>query len=52
MVLDETVNGDVEDALLLNAVHWHEQTPPELEWDESEAALVVEDIVGRSQMRG
>ena len=51
MVLDETVDGDVEDALLLNAAHWHERTPPELNWDESEAAL-VEDIVGRSRMRG
>ena len=50
MVLYETVGSDIEEALLLNETHWLERTPPELEWDESEAALVVEDIVGRSRM--
>jgi hypothetical protein len=52
MVLDDTVGREVEDAFLRNEAHWLERVPPELEWDESEAALLVEDIVSGSQMRG
>jgi len=52
MVLGDTVGRDVEDAFLRDESHWLERTPPELEWDESEAALVVEDIVAGSRMRG
>jgi hypothetical protein len=52
MVQDDTVGRDVEDALLRNEAHWLERMPPALEWDESEAALLVEDIVGGSRMRG
>ena len=52
MVLDDTVGRNVEDAFLRDEAHWLERVPPELEWDESEAALLVEDIVGGSQMRG
>jgi len=50
-VLDETVGRDVENAFFNNEAHWLERMPPELEWDESEAALLVEDIVGGSHMR-
>jgi len=52
MVLDDTVRTDVEEAILSNEAHWLERMLPELEWNESEAALLVEDIVGGSQMRG
>ena len=52
MVLDDTVGRDVENAFLSSEAHWLERMPPELEWDESEAALLVEDVVGGSQMRG
>ena len=51
MVLDDTVGRDVEDAFLRSEAHWLERMPPELEWDENEAALLVEDIVGGSRMR-
>jgi hypothetical protein len=51
MVLDDTVGRDVEDALLMNEAHWLERMPPEMEWDESEAALLVEDVVGGSRIR-
>ena len=51
MVSDDTVGRDVEHDFLSNEAHWLERMLPELEWDESEAALLVEDIVGGSQMR-
>jgi hypothetical protein len=51
MVLDDTVGRDVQDAFLRNELHWLERTPPEVEWDESEAALLVEEIAGRSRIR-
>jgi hypothetical protein len=49
MVLNDTVGRNVEDALLRDEVYWLERVPPELEWDESEEALLVEDIVGGSR---
>ena len=51
MILDDTVGRELEDAFLSDEGHWLECMPPELEWDESEAALLVEDIVGGSRMR-
>jgi hypothetical protein len=51
MVIDDAVGRDLEEAFLMNEVHWLERMPPELEWDESEAALVVKAIVGGSRMR-
>jgi len=52
MILDDTVSWDVEHASLRDEALWLERVPPELEWDESEAALLVGDIVGGSGMRG
>lgn len=52
MVLDNTVGGHVEDAFFSNEAPWLERMLPELEWDESEEALLVENIVGGYQMRG
>ena len=51
MVVDDAVGRDLEDSFLMNEAHWLERIPPELDWDESEAALVVEAIVGGSRMR-
>ena len=51
MVLDDTNGRNVEDAFLGDEAQWLERTLPELEWDESEAALLVEDIVGEARMR-
>ena len=51
MVLDNAVGREVEDVLLKNEALWLDRVPPELEWDESDLALVVRDLVGRSQVR-
>lgn len=51
MELDDVFGPEVEDALHRNEARWLERTPPELEWDESEEALVVEGIVGGFGMR-
>jgi hypothetical protein len=51
MVPHDMIGSDVEDAFLRNEAHWLERMPPELEWDESEAALIVENIVGGYRMR-
>jgi hypothetical protein len=50
MGLDGTVGSDVDEALLGSGVHWLDGMPPELEWDESEVALLVEQITGRYGM--
>ena len=52
MVLNDMVGRDVEDPFLSSEAHWLDRMLPEQEWDESEAAILVEDIVGGSQMRG
>ena len=46
MELDDVFGTDLEDALHGNEARWLERTPPELDWDESEVALIVEGIVG------
>ena len=51
MILDDTVGRDVESAFLKDEAYWLERTPPELEWDDGESALLVEDIVGAARMR-
>jgi hypothetical protein len=51
MVLDDTVRTDVENAFHASDAQWLERMPPELEWDESEAALLVDEIVGGSRIR-
>ena len=52
MLMDEMVGRDVEEEQFLRSeAFWLERVPPELEWDESEAALLVEDVVGGSLFR-
>ena len=51
MELDDVFGTEVEDALHRNEARWLDRTPPELEWDESEEALVGEGIVGGIGMR-
>ena len=44
------VNDSRLDAILLKQEEvWRDRIPPELEWDESEASLVVEDMLGGPQ---
>ena len=50
MVLNDTWNRRVEDALLRTEAQWLERIPPELEWDESEIALLVQQIVGGARV--
>ncbi len=52
MVLEDTVGTDVENAFHASDTQWLERMPPELEWDESEAALLVDEIVGGSRICG
>lgn len=51
MVLDDVLDSSVDDAFLRTEARWLERVPPELEWDESEVALLVERVVGASPLR-
>lgn len=51
MILDDALDNSVDDAILQTEARWLERIPPELEWDESEIALLVEQVVGGSPMR-
>jgi hypothetical protein len=46
MMLDDVYGSDPHDVLLKQEQAWRDRTPPELEWDESEASLVVADVLG------
>jgi len=48
----EVFHSESGNLFLRDEAHWLERVAPELEWDESEAALLVEDIIGGSRMRG
>lgn len=50
MMLDDVYGSDLDDVLLRQEAEWRDRTPPELEWDESEASLAVEDMLGRSKI--
>jgi hypothetical protein len=41
----------VDDAFLGSEDYWLERMPPELECDDSDVALLVEGLVGATQMR-
>ena len=49
MMIDTDTDGRLDATLLKQEELWRDRTPPELEWDESEAALVVEDMLGGPQ---
>lgn len=47
MDMNVMVGADVQDdAFLRTESFWLERVPPEMEWDESEAALIIEELVG------
>lgn len=46
----DSIGRYVDDAFLVSERQWLERVPPEEEWDASEAALVVEDVVGLSRL--
>ncbi len=50
MILDDTTGTDVEDVFRGNDAHWLDRVPPEVEWDESEATMLVREIVGESRV--
>src|SRR5688572_17756693 len=50
MILNDTLDRSAQDAFMSTEARWLERIPPELEWDESEIALLVEQIVGASPM--
>jgi hypothetical protein len=51
MALDDMLGADAADALTKDEAHWLDRVPPELEWDESEEACLVEDLVAWHHMR-
>jgi hypothetical protein len=51
MVLDDALDSSVDDAFLRTEARWLERIPPELEWDESEIALLVQQVVGGSPLQ-
>jgi hypothetical protein len=50
MIATEPVRGRVDDAFLTSELPWLDRELPEDEWDASETALLVEDVVGRSRL--
>jgi hypothetical protein len=51
MNLHDSMDRTAEEAFRWTESHWLDRVPPELEWDESEVAIVVAQIVGASPMR-
>lgn len=51
MIATDPVARDVDDAFLTSERQWLDCVFPEDEWDASEAALVVLDVVGRSRLQ-
>ncbi len=52
MMLDDVYGSEQDEILARQEAVWRDREPPELEWDESEASLAIEDVLGRSQMQG
>ena len=52
MMLDDVYGSELDEILARQEAAWRDREPPELEWDESEVSLVVENVLGRSQMQG
>jgi hypothetical protein len=50
MIATDPARGRVDDALLTSELRWLDRILPEEEWDASEEALLVEDVVGRSRL--
>ena len=49
MMLDDVYGSDLDEILLRQEAQWRDRTPPELEWDESEALLVVDEMLGAAR---
>ena len=52
MMLDDVYGSELDEILARQEAVWRDREPPELEWDESEASLAVEEVLGGSQGRG
>ena len=51
MKLDDMQDDDFDEMPPEQEAAWRDREPPELEWDESDASLAVDDLLGRS-LRG
>jgi hypothetical protein len=49
MRLDDVHGDDFDEIPPGQEAAWPDREPPELEWDESDASLAVDDLLGRSQ---
>ena len=52
MMLDDVYGSDLDEILMRQEAQWQDRTPPELEWDESEATLVVDEMLGAARSHG
>jgi len=49
MMLDDVYGSDFDESFLRQEAEWHDRTPPELEWDESEASLVINEMLSATR---
>jgi hypothetical protein len=49
MTLDDVYGSDLDRFPLEQEANWGDNTPPELEWDESEVATLVDGIMGQQR---
>jgi hypothetical protein len=49
MKLDDVHDDDFDEIPPEQEAVWRDREPPELEWDECDASLAVDDLLGRSQ---
>jgi hypothetical protein len=52
MKLDDAYDSDFDEIPPGQEAAWRDLELPELEWDENEASMAVEDLLGRSQRYG
>jgi hypothetical protein len=52
MMLEDVHDSDFDVVPPEQEAAWRDREPPELEWDESEASMAVEDLLGRSRRYG
>ena len=48
MMLDDMYGSDFDGIPPEQEAAWRDREPPELEWDEGDASMTVDDVLGRS----
>jgi hypothetical protein len=52
MIRNDMYDSDAGESVMTQEAALHERLLPELEWDETEDARVVEELLGRSNLHG